>query len=136
MKTLKEYSSFVLRIGLASAFIANSLQAFLAPDEFIKLLNGSFVIHFLPVSAATFVHFIGFSDGMISLLLILGVYTEYVAVYAGLWLIGVMATLGVHDYGDNLEHIAFFSIAVYLMLNGSAVCSVTRSCTGDKQKAE
>ncbi len=133
MKTLRDYESLILRIGIACAFLANSLQAFLAPDEFVKLLNGSFVIHFLPVSAVTFVHFIGFSDGMISLLMILGVYTEYVAVYAGLWLIGVMFTLGIHDYGDILEHIAFFSIAVYLMLNGSDVCSVTRSCTGDKQ---
>ena len=123
----KEYSSLILRIGLGCAFLANSLQAFFSPDDFIKLLNGSFMIHLLPVSAATFVHFISFSDGIVFLLLVLGVYTEYVAVYAGLWLIGVMSTLGIHDYGDILEHIAFFSIAVYLMLNGSAVCSVTKT---------
>jgi uncharacterized membrane protein YphA (DoxX/SURF4 family) len=127
MKKLKTYSSLFLRIGLACAFLSNSLQAFLAPAEFVQLLNGSFVIHLLPVSAVTFVHFIGFSDGMVSLLLVLGVSTQYVAFYAGLWLIGVMAAFGIHDYGDILEHIAFFSIAVYLMLNGSDVCSVTKT---------
>jgi hypothetical protein len=127
IKKLKTYSSLFLRIGLSCAFLSNSLQAFLAPAEFVNLLNSSFVIHLLPVSAVTFVHFIGFSDGMVFLLLILGVYTEYVAVYAGLWLIGVMNTLGIHHYGGILEHIAFFSIAVYLMLNGSDVCSLTKT---------
>ena len=127
VKTLRVYSSLFLRIGLACAFLSNSLQAFLAPNEFNNMLNASFVIHFLPVGAAEFVHFIAFSDGMVFLLLILGVYTEYVALYAGLWLIGVMTTFGIHDYGDILEHIAFFSIAVYLVLNGSAVCSVTKT---------
>ncbi len=127
MKKLKTYSSLFLRIGLACAFLSNSLQAFLAPDEFVKLLNSSFIIHLLPVSSVTFVHFIGFSDGMVSLLLVLGVYPQYVAVYAGLWLIGVMATFGIYDYGDILEHIAFFSIAVYLIFNGSDVCSVTKT---------
>ncbi len=126
-KALRQYSSLFLRIGLACAFLSNSLQAFLAPHEFINLLSNSFVIHFLPVSAATFVHFIAFSDGMVFLLLLLGVYTEYVALYAGLWLIGVMNTLGIHHYGGILEHIAFFSIAVYLTLNGSDVCSLTKT---------
>lgn len=126
-QTLKKYSSLFLRIGLACAFLSNSLQAFLAPHEFINLLSNSFVIHFVPVSVTAFVHFIAFSDGMVFLLLILGVYTEYVAIYGGLWLIGVMMTLGIHHYGDILEHLAFFSIAVYLMLNGSDVCSVTKT---------
>ncbi len=126
-QALKKYSSLFLRIGLACAFLSNSLQAFLEPNSFANLLNHSFVIHFLPVSALTFVHYIAFSDGMVFLLLILGAYTEYIAVYAGLWLIGVMNTLGIHHYGGILEHIAFFSIAVYLMLNGSNVCSVTKT---------
>lgn len=127
MKTLKNYSSFFLRVGLACAFLSNSLQALLSPDEFINLLNNSFVIHLLPVNVPVFVHFIAFSDGMVFLLLILGIYTEYVAVYASLWLIGVMSTLGIHKYGDVLEHIAFFSIAIYLIINGSSVWSVTKS---------
>ena len=133
MKAVRAYSSLFLRIGLACAFLSNSLQAFLAPHEFINLLNGSFMVHLLPVSAPLFVHFIAFSDGMVSLLLVLGVYTEYVSIYAGLWLIGVMTTFGIRDYGDILEHIAFFSIAVYLVLNGSAVCSVTKTKKGMKK---
>ncbi len=125
--TGQKYSSLILRIGLGCAFLANSLQAFLAPDEFIKLLNSSFMIHILPVGAGTFVHIIAFSDGQVCVLLVLGVFTEYVAVYAGMWLIGVMSVFGIHDYGDVLEHIAFFSIAAYLMMNGSSVCSVTKT---------
>ena len=127
MRPIREYSSLILRIGLGCAFLSNSLEAFLSPDDFIKLLNGSFMIHLLPVNTTAFVHLIAFSDGIVSLLLVLGVYTEYVAAYAGFWLIGVMMTLGIHDYGDILEHIAFFSIAVHLMLNGSTVCSVTKT---------
>lgn len=124
----------ILRVGLGCAFLANSLQAFFSPDEFIKMLNDSFVMHLLPVGAGTFVHFIAFSDGLVFVLLLLGIYTEYIAAYAGLWLIGVMSTIGIHDYGDILEHIAFFSIAVYLMLNGSSVCSVVKSYPESKQK--
>ena len=127
MKTVGAYSSLFLRTGLACAFLANSLEAFFSPDDFVKLLNGSFMVHLLPVRVPLFVHFIAFSDALVCLLLVLGVYTEDVAVYAGLWLIGVMMTFGIHDYGDILEHLAFFSIAVYLMLNGSDVCSVTKT---------
>ena len=59
---------FIIRIGLACVFLANSLMAFLAPSEFQELVSNSAVVSLLPVSVATFVTFIGFSDGIVALL--------------------------------------------------------------------
>src|SRR5438094_966173 len=104
---------FLIRVGLACVFLANSLTAFLSPSEFQDLVSNSFVAGLLPISVAAFVTFVGFSDGIVALLLFSGWRTSRVAVYATVWLIGVILTIGVISL-DALEHLGFLAMAVAL----------------------
>ena len=107
--------SFILRFGLACAFLANSLTAFLEPDEFNDLVSGSFLAKILPVSVATFVTFIAFNDLIVAILLLVGWKSSKVAIWASIWIIGVIILGGVMSL-DAIEHLAFLSLAVAIAL--------------------
>ncbi len=110
---------FLIRVGLACVFLANSLTAFFAPGEFQELVSGSFVAGLLPISVAAFVTFVGFSDLTVSILLFLGWRTSRVAIYATLWLAGVIITIGVVSL-DALEHLGFLALAIALAVHTRA----------------
>lgn len=104
---------FLIRVGLACVFLANSLTAFFAPAEFQDLISNSFIAAFLPVSVATFVTCIGVNDFTVATLLFLGWNTSRVAMYATAWLVGVILVIGVISF-DALEHLGFIAMAVVL----------------------
>ena len=118
---MQKYLTFpiVIRIGLACAFLANSLTAFLAPAEFQELISASFVSGLLPVSVATFVTFIGLNDLTVAALLVSGWRTKEVALYATLWLLGVIVVIGVVSF-DALEHLAFLAMSLSLVMRGNS----------------
>lgn len=104
---------FLIRIGLACVFLANSLTAFLMPGEFQDLISNSFVAGLLPMSVASFVTFIGFNDLAVAALLFLGWRTSRVAAYAAAWLTGVVFIIGAFTL-DALEHLGFIAMALTL----------------------
>lgn len=104
---------FLIRIGLACVFLANSLTAFLTPSEFQDLVSNSFVAGLLPISVASLVTFIGFNDLIVSLLLFSGWRTNRVATYATAWITGVVFVIGAFTL-DALEHLGFIAMALAL----------------------
>ena len=119
---MKKYCTFpfIVRIGLACVFLANSLTAFLDPGEFQDLVSASVVAHLLPVSVATFITFVAVHDFTVAALLGIGWRTSYVATYASLWLVGVI-TLIVGPFSlDALEHLGFLSMSTALALHERA----------------
>ncbi len=117
---MKKYltAPFIIRIGLACVFLANSLTAFLAPGEFQELVSGSFlaaILPVLPMSVAAFVTIIGVNDLVVAFLFIIGWRTYGVAAYATLWLIGVIAVIGAFSL-DALEHLGFLAMAIALAM--------------------
>lgn len=114
----RKHSTSVIRIGLGLVFLANSYTAFVSPDEFNKLIDESFLVDLLPASLDLFVKFIGVSDAIVATLLLIGRGQKYVAVYASLWLVGVMTVIGTKEPADLLEHFGGLSMAIYLILNG------------------
>lgn len=109
--------NFLIRFGLGIIFIANALMAFFAPAEFIELIENSFVAGILPVSPEVFVPIvIGLNDSIVGLLLIGGITTRRVAVWAFIWLLGVMAVVG--SPLDVLEHSGLLFVALALIFGG------------------
>jgi hypothetical protein len=116
---MRRYLTFpyIVRIGLACVFLANSLTAFLAPSEFQDLVSQSFLAGLLPISAASFVVFIGFNDGLVALVLLTGWHTARVAAYASLWFVGVILVIGAVSL-DALEHLGFLAMSIALVMRG------------------
>lgn len=108
-------SMFLVRIGLALVFSANSLIAFFAPSEFIELIEKSFIMNLVPVSAETFIVFIGLNDAAVALLLFFGIGAFPAAVWATLWILGVMAVRG--EPLEILEEAGFLFMAIALIVN-------------------
>ncbi len=107
--------SFLIRFGLGVIFIANALTAFFAPVEFLELIKNSFAINLLPIRPELFVPIvIGINDSIVGLLLISGFATRRVAVWATVWLIGVMIVIG--NPLDVLEHSGLLFLSVALVL--------------------
>lgn len=89
MATLTVKPLTFIRIGLALVFLASALTAFLDPSEFTELIEKSFVINFLPVSAALFVFGIGINDALVATFLIMKPAWKWVPIWAAFWLLGV-----------------------------------------------
>ncbi len=106
---------FLIRIGLALVFLANSLTAFFTPQEFIKVIEGAFFAGILPVSAKTFVTVIGVNDALVAILLLCGVRLRLVATWASLWIIGVMVARAAPL--EILEDVGFLAMAIALAYN-------------------
>lgn len=105
-----------MRIGLGLVFLANSLIAFLTPSEFIDLLEKSFIAGFLPISVATFVVIIGINDALVAILLLfLGIGRKWVALWASLWLIGVLVIIAAPV--EILEESGFLFMALALLMD-------------------
>lgn len=117
LSTIRKHSILIIRIGLALVFLANSYTAFVSPDEFKELIDKSFLAGLLPINSDLFVKFIGISDGVVSMLLLFGIKLKYIAAYAALWIIGVMAVIGLKEPGDFLEHFGPLTMALYLVYN-------------------
>lgn len=114
---MKKYLIYpnIIRIGLALVFLANSLTAFFAPSEFVELIEKSFLVNLLPVSADMLVTFIGINDAIVAFLLFWGLGVSYTAIWATLWLLGAMAIRG--EPLEILEEAGFLFMALSLAVN-------------------
>jgi len=114
MKKYLNYN-FLIRLGIGIIFISHSLAAVFDPGEFVELLEGSFISSLLPMSPETFVSFIvSLNDGIVGLLLISGFASRYVAMWATLWLVGVMIVIGFSF--EMVEHLGLILITMALIL--------------------
>jgi len=62
----------IIRLGLGLVFLANTLTAIFKPDEFIELLDASFISGILPVSTSAFTKVIAVNDMVVAFLLLAG----------------------------------------------------------------
>ncbi len=106
---------FLIRIGLALVFLANSLAAFFAPQEIGEIIERAFFAGIVPVSTGTFAMIIGVNDALVAMLLFGGVKVRIVAVWAALWIVGVMAARAAPL--DILEESGFLAMALALAVD-------------------
>ncbi len=105
----------LVRFGLGFVFLANSLSAFLAPDEFIDLISKSSVVNLIPISLAAFVLFIGINDFLVALLLFSGLGGKWIYWWALLWIIGVFIVKAAPL--EILEESGFLFMTFALIIN-------------------
>ncbi|OYV26227.1 MAG: hypothetical protein B7W98_03270 [Parcubacteria group bacterium 20-58-5] len=113
----------IIRIGLAFAFLANSLTAFISPQDFLDLINPSFLSVILPFNATLLVILIGVNDALVAILLFSGgKRARVIEWWAIIWLIGVLAVkVTGGSYLDALEEVAFVAMGLALVMQGRFV---------------
>lgn len=119
LSTLHKYSALIIRTGLAMVFWANSYTAFVSPGELHEVIHESFLTFILPINIDSFIKFIGISDAIVGILLLLGIRLKYVASYTTLWIVGVMIVIGLKELEHFLEHFGPLAMAIYLTVNAT-----------------
>ncbi len=107
-KWLKRNKLRLLRVGIGGIFLANSIAAFVSPDEFKELLELNSITSSIG-HASLLVFLVGLNDGLLSLLLFSGKYKKLVAVWGSAWMVVVIYMTGVWT-PDFIEHAAVASL--------------------------
>ncbi len=102
---------FFFRLGLASIFLANSLTAWISPNEFVELLKNNLMASAL-ANPEFWVRVIGVNDGLLFLLILLGRWRKVIAVWAAIWLITVIYVTRFEPAGF-IEHIGILFLIIY-----------------------
>lgn len=110
MKISKD-SNILFRLGFGLIFLSNSVQAFVAPDEFTETVSKiPFLSQF--VSPELFVQLIGVNDLVLFILILSGKWPRLVALWAGLWVLGIVVAQGVWA-SETIFHIGVIALALY-----------------------
>ena len=108
-------TNLFFRLGLSGIFLASSLTAWLAPIEFIELLEHNQLTSAI-ANPEQLVLFIGFSDFLLFGLILLGKWRKWVAAWASLWLLIVIYVTGFRT-PEFIEHLAILSLVAYHYLS-------------------
>lgn len=79
---------WLFRMGFAGVFLVNSIVAVVDPGGFIKLMQGSFMRHFIQ-DFTPLVWLIVANDLALGMMILSGRWQNYVLAWSGLWLLGV-----------------------------------------------
>lgn len=114
-------SDLFFRFGLSSIFLANSLTAWFAPDEFLELLKNNLLASAI-ARPQFWIYIIGINDAVLFLLILSGLWRKIIAIWAAFWIVAVIyITIG-GGAPELIEHagILFFIIYYYC-------CAIWRS---------
>lgn len=107
----KTMVDLLFRFGFSSIFLANSLTAWLAPNEFTELLKSNSLVSMI-AGSGFWISVIGVNDGLLFLLILSGRWRKAVAVWAALWMIAVIYVTG-FGVTELIEHTGFLSLIAY-----------------------
>lgn len=108
----KSTADILFRLGLSSVFLVNSLTAWFAPNEFMELLKSNSLASAI-ASPGFWIFVIGFNDGLLFLLILLGRWRKVIAMWAAFWLVIVIYMTG-FEATEFVEHAGtLFLIAYY-----------------------
>lgn len=117
--------NLLFRFGLGLIFLSNSVQAFVSPDEFIDTVSK---LSLLPkiIDPSLFVKFIGINDFILFVLILSGKWPRLAALWAGLWVLGVIISQGVWA-PETIFHIGVIALAVYYAKQSQGVGLFTKT---------
>ena len=105
----------LFRLGLSSFFLLNSLTAWFSPDEFLELLQSN------PLASSIadpqfWVYIIGINDALLFLLILSGRWRKGIAIWAAIWIIGVVYMTISEGAMELIEHLGLLSFIAYYYL--------------------
>jgi len=120
MKINTSYAPIAVRGGIGFVFLLIGIDIWLHIDYWVTWLPA-----FQFIEPATLMMFTGVFDIAIGILLLLGLFTRWVALFASLHLIGVMISLGYNDI--MVRDLGLFLGSVAIWLHGpDKLCLDTR----------
>jgi hypothetical protein len=110
-KWLRKNKGLLFRIGLAGIFLANSVTAWVAPDEFRDLLTSNSLLSHIG-HPDLLVKLVGVNDGALALLILSGQFRKLAATWGSLWIMAVIYVTGFWT-PDFIEHFGVLALLAY-----------------------
>lgn len=108
---MKNKPILLIQIGLAAVFLANALAAIFNPEEFIEIIENSFIGVLIPSGIALTI--IAVNDGLMTLLILFSrKWRQLILGWAIIWIAVVLFAIG--EPLDILEESAFLFMALAL----------------------
>ena len=133
----KEYSVFIVRIGLALVFLWFGIHQLINPESFLGYIpqwlyshpqemmheHPLQLMHNIPKPSVHFIlMFNGIFDSLIGLLLLVGIYTRLIAFIAALHLLSIAFSLGYNDIA--MRDLGLTMMAISLIFSGAGILSL------------
>lgn len=120
---------YLLRLGLALGFLANGLAGLLTPNEIKSIIEQSLIFGRIVNLIPFFPFFIGLNDSLLCLLILFKVFPKIVAIWATLWITGViLVVLSSFSFEGLLaayEHAAYLVIGIHLYIKTKEAASMS-----------
>lgn len=105
-------SDLLLRVGLSSIFLLNSLNALFSPGEFLELLEKNQLASVI-ANPHFWLYVIAVNDGLLFLLILFGRWRRIVAIWSTLWIIAVIYITLPEGALGFIEHVGILSFIAY-----------------------
>ena len=114
---LKDYSSLVLRLGLGLTLFWFGITSILEPEAWSSLVPS-----FIPIQPTIAVIMMAIFQMVVSIFIILGLFTRLTALLMALSLIPIILSLGYNDVA--VRDFAIFMAAISLAISGGGKLSI------------
>ncbi|MEK6953113.1 MAG: DoxX family membrane protein [Nanoarchaeota archaeon] len=114
---LKDYSSLILRFGLGLTLFWFGITSILEPEVWSSLVPS-----FIPIQPTTTIFLLAIFQVIISIFIIIGLFTRIAALLMALSLIPIILSLGYNDVA--VRDFAIFMAAISLAMSGSKKLSI------------
>lgn len=111
LKKLKSYRPWLFRIGLSSFFLANSVTAWVASDEFRELIDQNKLTSAIG-HPDLLLKLIGINDALLFLLIVSGKFRKLAVAWGVAWLIAVIYVSGFWN-PEFIEHLGVLALLIY-----------------------
>lgn len=111
LKTLRKNKQIFFRIGLGGIFLANSVTAWAASDDFRNLLSSNSLTSHIG-HADLLIKLIGVNDALLFLFILSGKYRKLVVAWGSLWIIAAVYVTGFWT-PDFIEHLGVLALLAY-----------------------
>ena len=117
----KDYSVFIVRIGLALVLLWFGIDEILNPEDWFGYVP-SYISSNLPFSLDFFISLNGIFEIIIGVFLLIGLYTRIIAFIAALHLLSITIAVGYNEIG--VRDFGLTMMAISLIFSGAGVLSL------------
>ena len=126
----KDYSIFIIRVGLALVLLWFGIDEIINPENWFGYVP-AWIISIIPISLKLFIIFNGIFEIFIGALLLIGFKTRIIALISALHLLSITLSIGYNDIA--IRDFGLMLMAISLIFSGAGILSLDNKIKKDEK---